>query len=385
MIIFSSCKKEENDLHNYLQTYFTCDGDLGTYDNSTLISKDNNIIICGNGNKGGICLLKISKAGTLIWKNEFKKGSECSASAIAENNNGEIFVCGYMGINLEQLNNVFIVKISATGDTIWTRRYSTPHLEYGQQIINTSDAKLLICATYDIPHAANTGIALKKIDYNGDTIWTKTFDNTDGIFPYHLLETENGEYFMTGTYDNTDSGRELYFLKLDQNGNKLWDKKIGPAWRWGYCTIELSNGNFLTCGSQYTFGNSQIMLIKTDESGNPIWEKEYGTGNLSYFGSSMKLNLDGTITITGSLHDPIIPQDDLILLKTDQDGTLLWLKSYGDPKVDERGYNLVKDVNDDNIVTGTKVYSREYENSNLTNTFSRVIYMMKFTKDGNFK
>ena len=125
----------------------------------------------------------------------------------------------------------------------------------------------------------------------------------------------------------------------------------------------------MNCG-QYNYGGySQVLVIKTDNQGNSIWEKEYGDANLSEKGNYIKQNIDGTYTITGSSYDVTTMQDDIIILKIDQNGNQSWFKKFGSTASDW-GINLIKDTNDDNIITG------DYNGS---------IFMTKTDKDGNFK
>lgn len=377
----SLCKKEKDDGQNYFPTYFTCQGTIDTYNNTTLVSKDNNLIICGNTNDSGMFLLKISKAGTLIWKNAFTNETKYVSSGVTENLNGELFVFGSCGDNYDFLNKVFIAKISDFGDTLWTKIYNSVSLETGKFIINTLDNNLLICSNYLTQDGASWGLSFRKIDYNGNILWRKFMDDTVILYPNHLLETESGDYIMTGIRPGLYSkypSEEIYLLKLDHNGNKLWDKKVGPARSWGYCTIELSNGNTLTCGSQLVDSVNRIILIKMDALGNLNWIKKYGSENLYYSGQSMKLNSDETITIATSSYDFKLQQNDLMLLKIDPEGHLLWIKSHGDPKNNEIAYNLIKDFNDDNIITGTI-------NSSSSDNNSKSIFMTKFDSDGNIK
>ncbi len=185
------------------------------------------------------------------------------------------------------------------------------------------------------------------------------------------METQTGEYLVTGTNEDNGNPRELYLLKVSSNGSQVWNKKIGPAdWKWGFSTIELSNGDLITCG-QHTLssGFSQVLLVKTNNLGNVIWEREFGDNNLSEKGNSIKLNIDGSFIITGSSYDVSSGQTDIILLKVDASGNQLFLKKFGS-SVNDNGVNLIKDSNDDNIITG------EYNGS---------IFMTKTDSNGTFK
>lgn len=372
LLLVFACDKNKTEPSDNKPTYFTFIGDIGTNDNSTVESIDNNLIICGNsGNE--ISLIKISKTGNIIWRNDFSAGNMSTASALSEIENKDIFVCGQTFRNWDtSRSDILLVKTNAQGDTLWTKTFGGAEKDYGNNIIKTSDGNILIAGKTESFGAGSKGdIYLIKVNYNGDTIWTKVYADPNQEVPFHLLETKNGEYLVTGTNEDNDNPREIYLLKVDGNGAKLWDKKIGPpTWKWGYSTIELPNDDLLICG-QHTIGEgySQVLVVKTDKVGNTIWEKEYGEDNLSEKGYSIKQNNDGTFTITGSSYDVNTTQDDIIVLKIDQDGNQSWFKKFGSSKSDW-GMNLIKEINDDNIITG------DYNES---------IFMTKIDNDGNFK
>jgi hypothetical protein len=116
------------------------------------------------------------------------------------------------------------------------------------------------------------------------------------------------------------------------------------------------------------------LVIKTNNTGNVIWEKEFGEDKISEQGNSIKQNIDGSFTITGNSYDVNTMTDDIMLLKIDKDGNQFWVKKFGSSKTD-RGMNLIKDSNDDNIITG------DYN----VGEGSGSIFMTRTDIDGNFK
>lgn len=372
MFFLSSCNKEKNPegtLSN--PTYYVFNGKIGTNDNSTVVSKDNNLIICGNADDN-ISLIKISKLGESIWRKDFSAGNMSSGLALVKIENGDLFVCGETFRNWDaSRRDILLVKTNAEGDTIWTKTYGGMENDYGKNIIETSDGNILIAGKTESFGAGSFGdICLIKVNYDGDTIWNRVYAHPDQEVPFCLIETTDGEYLVTGTNEDNGNPRGLYLLKVNADGGKLWDKTIGAGlWKWGYSTIELSNNDLIICG-QYTIGGySQILVLKTDNQGNAIWERDYGEDNLSEKGNSIKQNLDGTFTITGSSYDVNTMKDDIIVLKIDQDGNQSWLKRFGSSESDW-GMNLIKDTNEDNIITG------DYGGS---------IFMSRIDNNGNYK
>ncbi len=375
IIWLSSCRDRNNNISptGSNPNFFTFNGQIGTNDHSTIVSYDNNLLICGNSGDS-ILVLKISKSGDEIWRNVFLAENFNKARSITEVPGGDIFVCGSTYRNHGSQNtrsDILLCRLKANGDTVFTKTYGGIEDDYGYQIISSTNGHLVVsCATNSFGAQSFTDIYLLKLNQEGDTIWTKRYADEDQERPYSLLEALDGGFLVTGTNEDSSSDRGLYLLRVGPDGEKLWDKTIGLGeWKWGFSTIEIAGGGFLTCG-RYTYGGrGQVLVIKTDSQGNEIWEKEFGDENLSEEGTSVKQNMDGTFTITGISYNINTLQDDIILLKIDQSGNQLWIKYFGGPEKDW-GLNLIKDVNDENIITG------DYDQN---------IFMTRTDKDGNFK
>lgn len=376
LFVLNACKKNTTDPEKNEPTYYSFNGTIGTNDNSTVVSSDDNLVICGNSNDK-ISLIKVTKSGEIVWRNDFYTGNMSTASGLIETENGDFFICGHTYRNWDVSKiDILLVKTNKDGDTLFTRTYGGTESDYGRCIKKTSDGNIIIAGKTESIGAGSSGdICLIKLDYNGDTLWSRIYADPGQEFPFHLLETKNGEYLITGTNEDNTNPREIYLLKVDANGTKLWSKKIGPpTWKWGYSTIELSNNDLIICGQHTIGGYSQVLVVKTDKLGNTIWEKEFGEDRISEKGNSIKQNSDKSYTITGSSYDVNTMQDDIILLKIDEMGNQIWFKKFGSSESDW-GINLIKDTNDDNIITG------DYN----IGDYGGSIFMTRTDKDGNFK
>ena len=168
--------------------------------------------------------------------------------------------------------------------------------------------------------------------------------------PFHLLQMEDGEILITGYESNTSKG--IYLLKLNAQGIPLWKKKISsPVSQEGRATVELPNGDLVTCGKNTRDTYDKILVIKFDSVGNVLWEREYGEDLYSTQGNSIKINADGTLIITGTYAEPHSGESGMIILKLDVNGNQLVFKNFGEG-FDDKGQNILKDENDDNIITG---------------------------------
>ncbi len=373
---FLSCKKHKEPIQSSEPSYFTFNGDMIANDNTAIVSADDNLIICSYSSS----VIKISKSGKQIWRKDFLTDYQGLTTGIAQTSNQDLFICGTTSRNSAHAGIDFLlIKTNSTGDTLWTKNYGRLKNEDEARIIATSDGNILIAGRTESSYVgAYTDFYLVKVNTNGDTLWTRSYFGQKQEISFHLMETKNGEYLVTGTNEDNGGNRgEVCLLKVNAMGEQLWNKKIGGTGREkGKSTIELANGDLVTCGEYVLDFKSQILVYKTDSLGNVIWRKEFGEENFDEEGSSIKQNADGSFIITGS-SDRIGAQYDIILLKIDQNGKQVWFKKFGGNSAD-LGKTLIKDLNNDNIIIGvTFSYG---QNAAMGN-----IFMIRTDSDGNFK
>jgi outer membrane protein assembly factor BamB len=356
LLLCNSCKKDPGD--PILPDEPTPDlkvfeGQIGANDNSTIATPDNALLICGyNGND--LFVIKTSKEGALIWRKDIYANGAGKAYGITQIENEDIFICGLTYRNEDVTGeDVILMKLNPAGDTIWTKTYGGLDDDIGRSIINTQDGNLLICgSTLSLSPFFSQHVYLIKLNYNGDTLWTRTIQELQGAYPFHVMQTKNGEYLVTGRASDSSSKPALFLLKLNEDGTVRWIKTKGNGIeQWGMSSIEDANGNLVVCGKITTGSLSQILLLKTDDQGNVIWEKEYGEVYLTEQGNAIELNEDGSYIITGGSEEQHSGQNGIVLLKVDQSGNQLVLKDFGH-SYNDYGMNIIKDTNDDNIITG---------------------------------
>ena len=371
LLLVASCKKDQGNEPTptvAAPSYHLFNGDIGTSDNSTLVTGDDNLLICGTPGFG-FSLLKVTKAGSQLWRKDLDADPGGYAIGLAQTADQAVFLCSTTARNYAAMQmDVLLVKTDPNGDTLWTRTYGGSESDYGIQVIATADGNVLIAGTTNSFGAGPFGdILLIKVNADGDTLWTRSYPDPDQETAFHLLETQNGEYLVTGT-NESGGPRELYLLKVGADGGQLWSRTIGPGWKWGYSSIELPNGDLVTCGQRTTNGYTQVLLVKTNNLGSVIWEREFGDATLSEQGYSLKLDMDGGFTITGESFDVIAQQTSVLLLKVNMDGEQAYLKRFG--STTSRGMNLIKDANDDNLITGN---------------YQDQIFLTRTDSDGTFK
>jgi hypothetical protein len=95
----------------------------------------------------------------------------------------------------------------------------------------------------------------------------------------------------------------------------------------GYSVIQTYDGGFMITGqSQYAFSNTDIILIKTDAAGNIIWSNSYG-GSILEYGSQVQQTPDSSYVVAGASSSSA-GNYDFTFLKTDPSGDPVFINVY---------------------------------------------------------
>ncbi len=118
-----------------------------------------------------------------------------------------------------------------------------------------------------------------KFNALGEKVWDKTIGGNNNEFEPKIIQTnDNGFLIACISYShisgqktsNNVGGSDFWILKYDENGNKLWDKTIGATGTDFYPQIVQTNDGYLICGQS----NSNASGSKSSNSynnSNDIW------------------------------------------------------------------------------------------------------------------
>ena len=153
--------------------------------------------------------------------------------------------------------------------------------------IEINDGYIIAGSTGDVENYFWHRIAIMKLDFSGNKIWTKTYGDTISQFatgyPGSIYKTINNNYFLAAVKQNYNP--ITYNVGVLMKFNAVWD----TVWTKQYygdnsLPVDTSlsfnqmyvcqNNDLIFVGSLYFYGlQSKMLLLKTDSSGNEYWRK----------------------------------------------------------------------------------------------------------------
>jgi hypothetical protein len=294
-------------------------GSAGRNLGNSAIEIDDAYLICGALDDDSV-LLKLDKSnGSTLFTKSFNLGGTNALEHIAPHSNG-FFAVGYK--NAEDRSNTFftegkgvLCKLNADGELTQSIDLSA-HLAQAYRIQKSGDDYLIAGLT-----EGAEAYALLRLDSQGLVQWSKTYggNNSDHCFGMDL--GSDGQVFLTGHTLSGTENWDTYTLKIDSDGNKIWEVKQGnprgydPAFihdeAWGIkatpdggCIVVAGTGDEYgnyssSCGGGQDNSNIwHVYLIKLSSEGALEWQKTYSPNDGGdWAGEDIDLTNDGAAII----------------------------------------------------------------------------------------
>ena len=378
---------EYNSNSDAILLYYDIDGNIlwkktvstSSYDYylSALVDENKYIVVVGYSYYEDAFIFKYDLDGNLIWEDYWGGEDTDSFNNIYLLNDGYLIIGDTESKNIDGLEyngssvgrDVAIVKYDFSGNLIWQKRYGIERLYsdiFSSHVSSNGEIVML-------GQVNGSNYYLTKFDRNGNVVWQNQINGLeDFVFGDLIYITDESDIFVvSGTRFNDDGEyypnglTDAVFMKFDKNGNKLFEKKYGGSSYDHFNKIMLApDGNFLVMGQtdsndieNINFkGSSDVIMVKYDREGNVLWEQSYGTADIDRLSFASYVKDDGFLFIPetvvlyedgeGEYHRST---EDGIVQKYDKNGKLQWTKTYGGSDVDYfSGALLTK--NDDLIV-----------------------------------
>jgi len=182
---------------------------------NTIESTSEGGYICGGGGWQGVCMVKIGSTGSLQWQRSWRGGTYFEdGSSIVEVADGGFVLAGYKGRNDP---NLYLVKTSAEGDTLWSRIHGEDAVDHCYSMIITGAGNYILAGfttSYDLEQGAGF---VAKANSDGYLVWTQTFSGNASRLFNSVRQSSDGGLILAGTVFDPPND-EFFIVKTGLDG-----------------------------------------------------------------------------------------------------------------------------------------------------------------------
>jgi hypothetical protein len=317
-------------------------------------------------------IVKTSKWGKLEWEVVLggvdqdifrdirltRDGGYIVGGSTYSNNTGDISDTSRGGMDF------WIVKLNSAGNVEWDRRFGSTCDDYFAAVLQTNDGGYMVGGTTNCGPGGDKSTGARgyldywviKTDSLGNMQWDAVYGGSGSEELMAMEPTSDGAYILAGI-SSSDSSEfksqnarsiDYWMVKIDENGNKLWDKALGGNQEDICQTLKpTEDGGFIIGGNSfsnasgdksmnnYTLGYDW-WIVKTDSNGNKEWDKRYGTYTEDFLNSILQTPDGGYLlagyagtSVSGDRTAPSRGGDDYWIVKLNDTGGKEWDAAYG--------------------------------------------------------
>ncbi|MBA7537874.1 hypothetical protein ES705_30145 [subsurface metagenome] len=264
----------------------------------------------------------------LTWERTFGGSGDDVANSLIQTTDGGYMVAGPTYSKGAGEQDFWVIKLDSKGNMIWDRTYGGSACDEARSLIQTTDGGYAVAGYSSSKGAGGCDFWVIKLDHQGNMVWDKTFGgrNNDGAGFLSLIQTTDGGYAVAGdTFSKGAGNVDFWVIKLDHQGNMVWDKTFGGrSFDWVRSLIQTTDGGYAVAGYTYSkgAGGADFWVIKLDHQGNMIWDRTYG-GSDNDWAYSLFQTTDGGYAVAGYTDSKGAGEKDFWVIKLDaQDKSL---------------------------------------------------------------
>jgi hypothetical protein len=283
-------------------------------------------------------LLKTDAQGNEQWRLTGSEPGEQNLNDIRQTKDGGAVAVGYTGEGSER--DILVVKTDANGNLQWAETYDA-----GASAFDEGHAVSVLSDGYAVAGGGSHDVSTGDAPFVVDDLWFFKI-NADGTKAagsgrffsmagwsraYAMEKTRDSGFILTGI-GPPDS---VFVARLDQNGDEIWSGLYGTGIGYAVCQLPAPDNGFVVAGATPPFAEeaSDLLVVKIDEDGNVLWQKVFGGSDLE-IGHGVAVYPSGELVVLGqtrsfSSASSQWGRDDFHMIKLDQDGEVLWQKVKG--------------------------------------------------------
>ena len=250
---------------------------------------------------------------------------------------GELVIAGYEGSFGAGQFDFWLLKLNEDRDLAWERGYGGNNFERGNAVIRIAEGGFAISGQ-TLSFGAGQGDGwVVATDDDGDEIWNSAFGGNQDEALSVLINADGDNIAAAGkTNSFGEGGYDFWMVMMDDEGEEIWSETYGGDGD-DLCNtmVRTVDDCYVLAGNSISFGENgaDIWMVKVDEDGDQLWQQNFDSGGDEVCRGVVE-TFDGGFLLVGHTYAYDDVRSDLWLVRTDENGELLWEETYGGEQPD---------------------------------------------------
>ncbi|MEM6833616.1 MAG: hypothetical protein AAF562_08345 [Pseudomonadota bacterium] len=306
--------------------------------------------------KADVWVIKLDNSGKLLWDRAFGGNRRDGANGIAATADGGFLIVGHTWSKGAGEADIWAIKIDSTGNLLWDQTFGGAGREYASRVITASDGGFAILGSTRSTGAGGDDVWVIRTDSKGNKIWDRTFGTNFSDTALGITKTVDKGFLIAGNFPPDGSLiSNVKMIKIDGTGKSQWETKLAFrdfADQFAYDVSAGKDSGFLVSGWTTLLNKAfrHLWVVKLDQSGNQIWNRAYDRNGNSN-GQGVLTTSDGGIFVAADITHRDSREGNVRILKLDRSGNPLWNRTFGG-SADDRVRRMISTPDGGLLFTG---------------------------------
>ncbi|WP_247232093.1 SBBP repeat-containing protein [Telluribacter sp. SYSU D00476] len=378
-----------------------------------------------------IFIVKYNNKGDVLWAKQAGGPLADQGYGITLDEQGNFYITGYisgtatfgtLSLTSTGERDIFISKYSTNGEVQWARNAGGTNFDSGYGIaldrggnpyVTGSFQSTATFGTTTLTSRGSNDVFIAKYNSNGDILWAQQAGGTDSDGVSDIAVDENGNAYIIGSFTGTATfgaftltavahsratDSNLFVVKYNSAGEALWVRQESGMGSFGSGIAVDGSGNVYVTGTIYIGAfTPDIHIAKYTTTGEIQWSGFIGRMGGTEYGADIAVDKNGNVYVIGRTHGSQIGigkrtssglvsvdidivhygDDDIIVVKFDNNGNLYWARSAGGPG-DDVGLGIAVDEQGTAYTTGYFPGTATFGTTTLTSSGDIDVFVAKF-------
>ncbi len=335
------------------KTYHKTSGDMGE---DVLVADDGGFYIVGTagldmtgaGLSGDVYLIRTDANGAVLWEKTYGGDKAEEGLSIIRTSDGNLLLSGMTKSSGAGGADAYLIKVDLAGKEIWSKAFGGP-LDESASVRELADGSFMLWGNSVDPndiiadpgaagyggYAGRSNVYLAKVDAAGNPLWSHTFGGKNNLLASGGVESPDGGFVVLASLLRfPEPGDDSYLLKVDKNGNQVWDRTWEEGTTSAFDLIRTADDHYLIAAAyapadDTARSKADFLFIKVDQQGKDVWTSNFGDPVMMDYPMAVTQAADGGYLAAGDWSKDMsgTPSGLISITKIDRDGKLVWEKT----------------------------------------------------------
>lgn len=165
-------------------------------------------------------VVSVNFTGEINWSRAYWKSGFDMAYDLCASGDGGLGIAGAAGgcADLPNKYDAYVIRTTATGDTVWTYTFAGDDEDQARSIVRTSDGGFVVAGYTYSYGSGQADVLVFKLNSDGKLLWSTTIGGKSFDHAFAVVETADGGIVVAGeTSSNGSGGNDIYLVRLAKN------------------------------------------------------------------------------------------------------------------------------------------------------------------------